>query len=257
MAKSKRILFISGEVTPFEEVSEVADLVRTLPEQLQDAGDFEARITMPRYGTISERRNQLHEVIRLSGTDVPMGETTETLTVKVASIPDIRLQVYFMDHEDYFGRSAVATDEAGNIFEDNDRRTLFFGRAVLETIRKLRWGPDIVHAFGWVSGLVPLLLSTEYAGDDHLGDTKVVYTPDSVDTTTTLSEEFLSSHRLQQSDDLAGATLKEAGLRYADATIYPPSYASSNGVQQFATDAKTRIEQLVALYDELLSQVPA
>lgn len=256
MATSKRILFIAGEVTPFEAVSEIADLTRALPEQLQDAGDFEARITMPRYGTINERRNQLHEVIRLSGTDVPMGDTTETLTVKVASLPDIRLQVYFMDHEGYFGRSAVAADEDGVIFEDNDERALFFDRAVLETIRKLRWGPDVIHAFGWVSGLVPLLLSSEYAGDDHLGSAKVVYTPDDVDTETTLSDAFLSAHGLP-TDDLDGATLAEAGQHHADAVIFPPSIAPSGGHPQFDADSDARAEQLAALYEEMLSEVPA
>lgn len=256
MAQSKRILFIAGEVIPFEEVSEIAALVRTLPEQVQEAGDFEARITMPRYGTINERRNQLHEVIRLSGTDVPMGDTTETLTVKVASIPDIRLQVYFMDHDDYFGRSAIATDGDNNVFADNDRRALFYGRSVLETIRKLRWGPDIVHAFGWVGGLVPLLLSTEYAGDELLSRAKVVYTPDAVDTQTTLTAPFLTAHDLS-TDDLDGATLPEAGLQYADATIYPPSLPSTDGIQQFARDADARIEQLLTLYNGMLSEVPA
>lgn len=256
MAQSKRILFIAGEVTPFEEVSEIADLVRTLPGQLQEAGDFEARITMPRYGTISERRNQLHEVIRLSGTDVPMGDTTETLTVKVASIPDARLQVYFMDHDDYFGRSAVAADEDGTPFADNNRRILFFDRAVLETIRKLRWEPDVVHAFGWVSGLVPLLLSTAYAGDAQLGGAKVVYTPDAVDTQTTLSSDFLTNHDLPD-DGLDGATLAEAGLRYADAALYPPALSPTDGMAQFATDAEARTEQLVSLYSDLMSEVPA
>ncbi len=256
MAKPKRILFIAGEVKPFEEISEIADLTRTLPEQVQDAGNFEARITMPRYGTINERRNRLHEVIRLSGTDVPMGDTTETLTVKVASLPDIRLQVYFMDHEGYFGRSAVAANADEGAFDDNDERTLFFDRAVLETIRKLRWGPDVIHAFGWVSGLVPLLLSSEYAGDEHLGPAKVVYTPDDVDTETTLSEAFLSTHGLP-TDDLDGATLAEAGQRHADAVIFPPSLASTGGHPQFDADADARAEQLITLYDEMLSEVPA
>lgn len=256
MARSKRILFITGEVTPFEEVSEIASLVRTLPEQLQEAGDFEARITMPRYGTINERRNQLHEVIRLSGTEVAMGDATETLTVKVASIPDIRLQVYFMDHDDYFGRAAIAQDEDGGAFTDNDRRALFFNRAVLETIRKLRWGPDIIHAFGWVSALVPLLLNTEYAGDELLGSTKIVYTPDTVDTETTLHHSFLTSYGLP-ADDLEGLTLAEAGLRYADGIIYPPSHPSHNGAQQFADDTDTQVEQLLNLYNGMLSEVPA
>ncbi len=256
MAQSKRILFISGEVTPFAEVSEIAGLARSLPEHIQEAGDYEARITMPRYGTINERRNQLHEVIRLSGTDVSMGDATETLTVKVASLPDIRLQVYFMDHDDYFGRSAIAADDDGVPFEDNAKRALFFDRAVLNTIGKLRWGPDVIHAFGWVSGLIPLLLNSEYAGNELLGSAKVIYTPDTVDTTTTLDADFLEAQGLP-TDDLDGVTLAEAGAHFADAVVYPPSLAPVDGHPQFEGDEAARAEQLHALYDEMLSEVPA
>lgn len=256
MAQSKRILFIAGEVAPFAEVSDIANLARTLPEAIQEAGDYEARITMPRYGTINERRNQLHEVIRLSGTEVSMGDATETLTVKVASLPDIRLQVYFMDHEGYFGRSAIATDEDGEPFDDNADRALFFDRAVLNTIGKLRWGPDVIHAFGWVSGLIPLLLHSEYAGDELLGSAKIVYTPDAVDTTTTLSADFLDAQGLP-ADELADATLAEAGAHFADAVIYPPALDPAGGHPQFDADDEARTEQLHALYDEMLSEVPA
>src|SRR5690554_2200332 len=125
MANPTRVLFVSGEVTPFAKVSDLADLVRQLPEKLQESGDFEVRIMMPRYGTISERRNRLHEVIRLSGAEIPMGEASETLKVKVASIPGIRLQVYFMDNRAYFKRKGVFGDKQGHDFEDNAERALF------------------------------------------------------------------------------------------------------------------------------------
>jgi len=258
MAQNKRILFIAGEVAPFVEVSETAQLVRTLPEQLQNHGDFEARITMPRYGTIDERRNRLHEVIRLSGTDVAMGDTTETLTVKVASIPDIRLQVYFMDHSDYFGRDAIATDDDGDTFNDNAHRALFFNRSVLETISKLRWAPDVVHAFGWAGSLAPLLMHTEYAGDDVLGNAKVVYTPDAVDTDTLLTPAFADSMDLAVDNLGDGQSLSAVGTAHADAVIYPPSLsANGSGAHQFAAEEEARLEQLTALYDEMLSEVPA
>lgn len=258
MAQNKRILFIAGEVAPFVEVSETAQLVRTLPEQLQNHGDFEARITMPRYGTIDERRNRLHEVIRLSGTDVAMGDTTETLTVKVASIPDIRLQVYFMDHSDYFGRDAIATDDDGGTFNDNAHRALFFNRSVLETISKLRWAPDVVHAFGWAGSLAPLLMHTEYAGDDVLGNAKVVYTPDAVDTDTLLTPAFADSMDLAVDNLGDGQSLSAVGTAHADAVIYPPSLsANGSGAHQFAAEEEARLEQLTALYDEMLSEVPA
>ena len=129
---------------------------------------------MPRYGTISERRNRLHEVIRLCGTSVPMGKSAQNLKVKVASIPGIRLQVYFMDNAHFFKRKGLHHDKQGNIFADNPERSLFFGRSVIETVRKLRWEPDIVHAVGWISGLLPYLLSSEYADEPLFKNSRVV-----------------------------------------------------------------------------------
>ena len=158
MANAMRVLFISGEVAPFTKESSVANLARKLPEFVHDTGEFETRIMMPRYGIISERRNRLHEVIRLSGREIPMGDASHTLKVKVASIPGIRLQVYFMDSVHYFKRKGIVADRDGKLFEDNAERSLFFGRSALETIRNLGWRPDVVHAFGWISGLVPWLL---------------------------------------------------------------------------------------------------
>lgn len=257
MAQNKRILFITGEVSPFAQVSEMADLVRTLPEQLQSNGDYETRITMPRYGTINERRNHLHEVIRLSGTEVSMGDDIETLTVKVASLPDVRLQVYFMDHDKYFGRKAIATDENGKTFGDNAHRALFYTRSVLETIRKLRWGPDVIHSFGWAAGLVPLLMHTEYAGDDVLSSAKVVFTPDAVDGETALTNDFAETMQIHTSDDLEGRSLTDLGSTYADATIYPHFLTPSTDAHHFDDEAGARIEQLVGLYDTMLNEVPA
>lgn len=257
MAKKKRILLIAGEVTPFAQASELADLVRQLPEHLTEHGDFEARITMPRYGTINERRNQLHEVIRLSDTDITMGDDQETLTVKVASIPDTRLQVYFMDHDGYFGRKAIAHDADGEAFDDNGERALFYSRAVLETISKLRWGPDIVHAFGWVSSLAPLLLNTEYAGNDLLSSTRVVYTPDSLDTTTQLSGDFADRMHLKSNGDTFSQPLASLGSNQADAAIAPPSYAANGNGRSFGDSAEVRGNQLIELYQKLLSEVPA
>ncbi len=254
MATPKRILYIAGEVAPFANGSEAAGLVRTLPEKIQEAGGFEARITMPRYGTISERKNSLHEVIRLSGTEVPMGEGTETLTVKVASIPGLRLQVYFMDHDGYFGgRKGTFADESGAAYEDNAERALFFSRAVLETIQKLRWAPDVIHAFGWAGGLVPLLCKQEYAASDVFGETKVIYTPDAHDAEARLTPAFAERVGM---DGLAD-TLAEVGLAHADAAIFPPSLAPTGGAKQFDADEDARTEQALALYERVLSEVPA
>jgi starch synthase len=255
MAQSKRILFVAGEVAPFAEVSSIAELARSLPEKLQEAGDYEARIMMPCYGSISEREHSLHEVIRLSGTDVPMGDETETVTVKVASVPGVRLQVYFMDHDGYFGRDGLAHDADGDAFEDNDRRALFFDRAVLETIRKLRWGPDVIHSFGWISGLVPLLLASEYTNDDVLSQSQIVYTPDTLDLDVPLSADFVESMNLSVEED--GSTLSEIGQRHAGATIFPSDLAPTGDASQFSDDPDEHGEQLVDLYEQMLREVPA
>jgi starch synthase len=255
MAQSTRILFVGGEVVPFSDDSTIATLMRALPDHLSNEGGFDARLMMPCYGNIDERKHSLHEVIRLSGTDVPMGDITETLTVKVASIPDTRLQVYFMDHEDHFGRNGVAHDGNGDTFTDNARRALFFNRAVLETLRTLRWGPDVIHAFGWIGGLLPLLLSTTFAEDDVLKNTKVVYTPDGQDLGTTLPESLIQSAELAVDDETA--TLTDIGFQHANASIYPHGITPTDGAAQFSENADERGQQALGLYDQMLNEVPA
>lgn len=256
MASSKRLLYATGALTPFTEHSSLASLTRSLPEQVQEAGNFEIRIMMPCYGHIDERTHNLHEVIRLSDTDVPMGDETESVSVKVASVPDAQLQVYFMDHEGYFGRPGQATDADGNVFEDNAERALFFNRSVMETLRKLRWGPDLIHSFGWISGLLPSLLSTTYADDDLFRSTKSVYTPSGRAPGTRVGSSF-ADHRGLPLDGNAGGTLSELGHSYADATIFPPEQSAVDGASTFGTDDATRTEQAVTLYDQMLGEVPA
>lgn len=256
MAQSRRVLFVAGEVTPFANTSPVASLARALPEQLQEAGDFEARVMMPCYGNIDERKHNLHEVIRLSGTDVPMGSSTETLTVKVASVPDVRLQVYFMDHSDYFSEEGLSVDGDAPPFEEVLRRALFFNRAALETICKLRWGPDVIHAFGWMSGLIPLLLNSDYATDEVLSETKSVFTPDDQDPGTPIPVDIAEGFGLGL-DGMSPSTLSETGAHHADASIYPPGLSPVDGAPQFSSDEADRGEDLASLYDQMLSEVPA
>jgi starch synthase len=257
MANAMRILFVSGEVAPFTNHSEMAQLVRTLPEQLYESNGYEARIMMPRYGIISERRNRLHEVIRLSGTDIPVGDGTENLKVKVASIPGIRLQVYFMDNNHLFKRKGIFAGRDGKHFPDNAERALFFGRAVLETIRKLGWKPDLVHAFGWMSGLVPMLLRTEYAADTLFEETKSVFTPDVVDFHASFSPEMVAALNLPQDDRVLGQQPVDIGRAYADTVLYPPFLEpDTEGADQMAQDSEAMVEQVSMLYDQL-SGVPA
>lgn len=173
MAK-KRVLFISSEIMPYLPESEMAHIGRFLPQGIQEKGK-EIRTFMPRFGCINERRNQLHEVIRLSGMNLIINDTDHPLIIKVASIQAARMQVYFIDNEDYFQRKHMITDEEGNFFGDNDERAIFFARGVFETVKKLRWAPDLIYCQGWFTGLVPLYLKKEYFDDPVFSHAKVVY----------------------------------------------------------------------------------
>ena len=248
MAASQRLLLVTGEVAPFTNESDIAQLVRALSRGLQD--DFEARIIVPRYGFISERRNSLHEVIRLSGTEIEMGDKQETLSVKVASLPDVRLQVYFMDNETYFGRNGLAADEDGTPYQDNAERALFFTRAAMETIRSLRWGPDVVHAFGWAGGLMPMLLRTEGQGQELFDQAKTVFTPDTVDAGEGLTDAFVSEMGLSLNGEVT-RSLVETGLGRADASIHPP-LQETNGQLQFNGNAEEYPQQAAAVYSDVL-----
>lgn len=256
MANLTRILFISGEVAPFAGESDIARIVRKLPEKLQETNGYEMRIMMPRYGNISERRNRLHEVIRLSGAEVTMGDEKETLRVKVASIPGIRLQVYFMDNNRFFKRKGVFHDKQGKNFDDNPQRALFFAHATLETIRNLGWTPDIVHAFGSMSALVPVLLRTTYAEDPLFQNAKIIFTPREIPTEPSVTG--LPDSMQIDSVDLAGRRLSEVAPEYADAVIYPPGpEGNTNGELRMNSDSEEMVKQVALLYDQVLSGVLA
>ncbi|MGQ1911390.1 glycogen/starch synthase [Marinifilum sp. RC60d5] len=188
MEKTK-VLFVSQEITPYLPESEMSDIGRHLPQGIQEKGK-EIRTFMPRYGCINERRNQLHEVIRLSGMNLIIDDTDHPLIIKVASIQAARMQVYFIDNEDYFQRKKVLLDENGEAFADNDERAIFFARGVLETVKKLRWAPDVVHCQGWFTGLLPLYLKKAFNEDPLFTDTKVVFSIYDDEFTTPFSADF-------------------------------------------------------------------
>ncbi|TCV19083.1 starch synthase [Sphingobacterium alimentarium] len=173
MAKTK-ILFITHEMSPFLEISKISEITRQLPQAMQEKG-FEIRILMPRFGNINERRNRLHEVIRLSGMNIVVDNNDNPLIIKVASLPTARMQVYFLDNEEYFQRKKVFRDESGKFFEDNNERSLFFCKGALETVKKLGWSPDVVHCHGWFTAMVPLYLKKVYHDDPTFKDVKVMY----------------------------------------------------------------------------------
>ncbi|MBS0011983.1 MAG: glycogen/starch synthase [Bacteroidales bacterium] len=172
--ESKKVLFVSQEITPYLTESEISGISRYLPQGIQERGK-EIRTFMPRYGCINERRNQLHEVIRLSGMNLIIDDTDHPLIIKVASIQAARMQVYFIDNEDYFQRKHMVKNSKGEEFSDNDERAIFFARGVLETVKKLRWPPDIVHCHGWMAALVPIYLRKVYYDDPIFSDVKIIY----------------------------------------------------------------------------------
>lgn len=174
MAKANKVLFITQEITPYVSESEMAHVGRILPQAIQEKGR-EIRTFMPKWGNINERRNQLHEVIRLSGMNLIIDDTDHPLIIKVASIQSARMQVYFIDNDDYFQNRLQTTDENGVEYEDNDDRTIFYARGVLETVKKLRWCPDIIHCHGWISTLAPLYIKKAYREEPSFRNSKVIF----------------------------------------------------------------------------------
>lgn len=169
-----RVLFISQEIFPYLPESEISTIGRYLPQGIQDKG-CEIRTFMPRFGCVNERRNQLHEVIRLSGMNLVIDDTDHPLIIKVASIQSARMQVYFIDNEDYFQRKTPILNETGMPYDDNDERAVFFSKGVVETVRKLRWSPNIVHCHGWMTAFAPLIIKRAFSDDPLFAKSKIVY----------------------------------------------------------------------------------
>ncbi|MBT8261790.1 MAG: glycogen/starch synthase [Bacteroidia bacterium] len=171
--KDKRVLYVSSEVVPYLPETEISSMSFEAP-RLVNNNSGQIRIFMPRYGNINERRHQLHEVIRLSGMNLTINDLDMPLIIKVASIPKERMQVYFIDNEEYFKRKATYADEDGNFFEDNDERAIFFAKGVIETVKKLNWSPDIIHVHGWLASFLPLYLQKYYENEPLFENSKIV-----------------------------------------------------------------------------------
>lgn len=175
MLTKKRILFIANEMSPYLELTEFSEIVNRLAIKSNDSG-FEVRCIMPRFGVINERRHRLHEVVRLSGINVSVDNDDYPLQIKVASLPNARLQVYFLDNEDLFKRKFIFHDEEEKWFDDNALRTVFFCKGALETVKKFGWPPDIIHCSGWMTGLIPFFLKSAYKKEPVFAHSKVIYT---------------------------------------------------------------------------------
>lgn len=169
----KKILYVASEIYPYLPENYISNICRYLPQGIQEK-ENEIRTFMPKYGAINERKNLLHEVIRLSGQNIIIEDNDHPLIIKVASLQAVRMQIYFIDSEDFFKRKELYFGEDGNFFDDNDSRAIFFAKGVIETVRKLTWNPDIIHCHGWISALVPLFIKTLYKDNPLFQETRIV-----------------------------------------------------------------------------------
>ena len=277
MEGTTRVLFINSEIYPYLPESDIAIAGRCLPQGIQEAGK-EIRSFMPRYGCVNERRNQLHEVIRLSGMNIVIGNVDQPLVIKVSSISAARMQVYFIDNEDYFQRKAVHRDADGKFFEDNGERAVFFARGVLETVKKLRWKPDIIHCQGWISHFIPIYLKKVYKTDPIFEDSKIVLSLYDDAINEKFQEDLidkLMTDNLKKTDAAAikeanGTNLAKLAIQYSDGIIL----GTENPAQELLDAAATRklpvlpyckiatgeteyISKYNAFYDQILSTANA
>ncbi|MBQ3607604.1 MAG: glycogen/starch synthase [Bacteroidales bacterium] len=266
----KRVLFVNSEMFPYLPDSPTARIGRFLPQGIQERKK-EIRSFMPRYGCINERKNQLHEVIRLSGMNIVINDVDRPLVIKVASISAARMQVYFIDNEDYFHRKSVYHDADGQFFKDNGERAIFFARGVLETVKKLRWAPDVIHCQGWISQILPIYLKKAYKDDPIFSNSKIVLslyddTPETFPAD--LKERILfggvGEEDVRIIEDPTGINLAKLAVDYSDGIIFGAEgipeeladYCRSKGCPLVEYDAKaiedgSYIEVYNSFYDNL------
>ncbi len=231
----EKVLFVNQEIVPYSPESKISLIGRYLPQGIQERGK-EIRTFMPRFGNINERRNQLHEVIRLSGMNMVINNTDHPLIIKVASIQSARMQVYFIDNEDFFKRKFSLTDEKGKMFPDNDERCIFYARGVLETVKKLRWAPNIIHCHGWFSALVPLYVKKAFKEDPIFDNSKVVFSIYDQEFEEKLDPNFIKKIPIDDitTDDISVVknptyeNLMKLAIQYSDAIILADENINSN-----------------------------
>jgi len=223
---NNKVLIVTQEMNPYTALTEISNIARKLAQYIQENG-MEIRVLMPRFGTINERRHRLHEVVRLSGMNIIVDDDDFPLIIKVASLPEARMQVYFLDNEDFFKRKSIFENENGEPFEDNADRMVFFCKGVIETVKKFGWAPDIVHCHGWMTSLIPLYLKTAYKTDPLFQDAQVVYSIYADKLEKSVNDNFLAKATINNvtTDDLTvfqngeGVTLHKGAIAYSDALI--------------------------------------
>ena len=247
--EKERVLFVAQEITPYLPETQMSTIGRYLPQGIQEKGR-EIRTFMPRFGNINERRNQLHEVIRLSGMNLIINDTDHPLIIKVASIQSARMQVYFIDNEDFFQRKCIVSDDNGNFYSDNDERAIFFARGVLETVKKLRWAPHLVHCQGWFTSLVPLYIKKAFREDPLFNDTKVVFSIYDDEFKGSLSKEFkkkaiidgVSEKDMQVMDSLDYLNLMKLAINLSDGVILGSTKINEKVLEYLKTTDKPVLE---------------
>ncbi len=267
----KKILFVAQEITPYLPETEMSIIGRSLPQGIQERGK-EIRTFMPRYGCINERRNQLHEVIRLSGMNLIIDDTDHPLIIKVASIQTARMQVYFIDNEDFFHRKHTLTDEKGKLFSDNDERAIFFARGVIETVKKLQWSPDIIHCQGWFTNLIPFYIKKYYNDDPLFMDSQVVTSIYDTEFNDVLDIRLKDKLSWDKHDPKDVEIIKEPdyvnftklAINYSDGIIFGSEkinkelndYASKSGTSVLEYQSEDNyLDAYSSFYDKILSEV--
>lgn len=242
MSTKKRILFIANEMSPYLELTEFAEIVNKLAV-LSNDNNFEVRCIMPRFGVINERRHRLHEVVRLSGINVTIDNDDYPLVIKVASLPNARLQVYFLDNEDFFKRKTVFTDEKDKWFDDNGIRSVLFCRGALETVKKFGWPPDVIHCSGWMTGLIPMFIRAGYKKEPVFSNCKIVYTIGHNTFKEKLGSNFLklaainenvTAKELEHFKDANNTAMFRGGAQFADAITFGAEDVDKKLVEEFS-----------------------
>ena len=263
-----RILFVTQEITPYLKESHMSNIGRYLPQGIQETGK-EIRTFMPRFGNINERRNQLHEVIRLSGMNLIINDQDHPLIIKVASIQSARMQIYFIDNEDYFQRKGVFSDKNNIFYADNDERVIFFSRGVIETIKKLSWPPEIIHCHGWMTSLIPLYIKKAVKDNPLFADTKVIISLYDDDFKETMNTDFATKLKLpgitikdtKQYKTPTYVNVMKAAIDSSDGIIIGSeivnkelvAYAQSSGKPVLSYQSKEKyIAAYAKFYDEIL-----
>ena len=268
MSTKKRILFIANEMSPYLELTEFAEIVNKLAVLSNDS-NMEVRCIMPKFGVINERRHRLHEVVRLSGINVTIDNDDYPLIIKVASLPNARLQVYFLDNEDFFKRKSIFTDDKEKWFDDNGLRTVLFCKGALETVKKFGWPPDIIHCSGWMTGLIPMYIKTAYKKEPVFSHSKIVYTITENTFTEKLEADFLKLIAINEHvtakeqevyKDLNNVAMFKGGATYADAITFGAENIDKKLVEEFSKikgkkilkyNAESDLTDYLQLYSDL------